>query len=191
MNGVCAAKRVRSRFGKTQITHFPGAHQICHRADRILDWRVRVYTVLIIKVDDTGAEAPQTCIAGLLYVLRLTADSEKGAVFAPHHRELGSDDDLLPPLPDRTTNQFLIAAHPIHVSGVEKRNAQIDRTMDGSDRFRFITRSVEIRHAHTTKPEGGHGEPAFTKLSCMHRTLSSDDRNADKTAQLSNCEGYP
>ena len=51
MDLVGFANRRHARFGQTNAADFAGSNQFSHRAHGLLDGRVAVHAVLIIKID--------------------------------------------------------------------------------------------------------------------------------------------
>src|SRR6266536_5922688 len=74
MNGVRPANGLRTRLGQTEKAHFPSAHQLRHRANRLFNWRVWIDAMLVIEIDHIHAEPAQTCLACLAHVIRFAAD---------------------------------------------------------------------------------------------------------------------
>ena len=50
-------------------------------------------------------------------------------------RELGGDDEAVALALDRLAEQLLVGERPVHLGGVEEGDAEIDRAVDGGDRF--------------------------------------------------------
>jgi hypothetical protein len=59
------------------VAHLPGAHEVGHRADGVLDGHGRVDAMLIVEVDVIDAEARERCVAGLADVLGIAANAER------------------------------------------------------------------------------------------------------------------
>jgi hypothetical protein len=126
------------------MAHLALAHQLRHRAHRLLDRRVGVDTVLIIKIDGLDAEAAQAGLARRAHVFRPAIDAEEGAVRAAHIAELGRKHDTIPLALDGAADQLLIAPHAVHIRGVEKRDAEIESAVNGGDGFRLIPCPVKF-----------------------------------------------
>jgi hypothetical protein len=147
------------------------SHELRHHADRLLNGRLRVNAMLVIKIDRFNAEAAQGPFAGLAHILGATVHAKKRAVLAPHIAEFGGEHDAIAAVPDSVPDEFLVPADPIHVGGVEEGDSELNRTMDRRDRLRLIAAAVEFRHAHAAKPEGGNLKAAKMALVHDHRSL--------------------
>ena len=91
MHGVRAANRFRRRFRQAQVSHLAGLDELRHRADGLLDRRIRVDAVLVIDVDRVDAEPLQRRVAGPVHVVGTAVDAEKRAVLVAHVAELRRD----------------------------------------------------------------------------------------------------
>src|SRR5207244_4880786 len=80
VHAMRATDRVGGRLGEAEIADLPRFHELRHRADRVLDRRVWIDAMLIVKVDSFDAEAFQRSVARLPHVLRPAADSYPCAV---------------------------------------------------------------------------------------------------------------
>ena len=75
MHGMRLADRRGRRLGQAEVLDLASLHQLCHRAYRVFDGRVWIDAVLIVEVDVVQAKPLQRCIAGLLYILGLAAQT--------------------------------------------------------------------------------------------------------------------
>src|SRR5439155_1220825 len=57
----------------------------------------------------------------------------------------------------------------VHVGGVEKVDAEVERTVDGRDRLAVVVRAVELRHPHAAEADGGDGGTEAPELSSRDR----------------------
>jgi len=85
MNCVRAAECGRRCFGQPEVSHFPFAHKLRHRAHRFLDGRSGIDAVLVIKIDRFNAEAFQAGLAASANVFRLAAHAAHVRVGAVSH----------------------------------------------------------------------------------------------------------
>src|SRR4029453_3564116 len=74
MNGMRAADRLRACFGQPEESYLAFAYELCHGANCFFDWRVRIDTMLIIKIDHFKTESAQTSVACLVDIIRLSAN---------------------------------------------------------------------------------------------------------------------
>src|SRR5262249_48597415 len=65
-------------------------------------------------------------------------------------------------------NELFVRIRTVNVRGVEHRDAQLERPMNGRDRFGFIPWAVELRHAHAAKAERGDDESLCSECSLFH-----------------------
>ena len=72
--------------------------------------------------------------------------------------ELGGENDLVPPAPDRLPHQALVGEGPVHVGGVEEGDAEVEGAVDGRDGLLVVAPGVEVAHPHAAQAEGGDGE---------------------------------
>src|SRR5881398_2239538 len=164
-----APERLGPRFREAEPAHLPRAHQVGHRAHRVLDRRVRIHAVLVVEVDRLEAEALQAPVARGAHVLRAPVDGAHPRVVAAHDAELGGDDDLLAPAAEGAPDQLLVGVRAVHVGGVEEGDAEVERAVDGGDRLVVVARAVELRHPHAAEADGGDGGTEAPELSSRDR----------------------
>ena len=121
-------------LGQADVADLPLLHQLGHAADRLLDRRVGIDPVLVEEVDRVDAEPLQRAFAGAARIFRAAVDADR-LVAVPAQRELGGDDEAVAPAPDRLAEQLLVGERAVHFGGVEEGDAEIDRAVDGGDRF--------------------------------------------------------
>src|SRR3954468_23456781 len=96
MDGMGAADRGGTGLGQAKKAHLALLHELRHGADRILNRRVRVDPVLIVKIDAIDLEPAQTCFAALPHVIGLSVNPEKGGLARlAHDSKFGRDDNML------------------------------------------------------------------------------------------------
>ncbi len=130
--------------------------ELGHRADRVLDRRARVDTVLVVEVDALDSQPPERCLARLPHIRGAAVDRPPGRIagFEPD-AELGRQEHLLAAVGDRAADEFLVGVRPVHVGGVEEVAPEIERAVDRPQRLGLIGRAVERRHAHAAEADGG------------------------------------
>src|SRR5205085_5976695 len=79
-----APDRLGRSLRQTEVTHLPFFDEPRHRADRILNRRLRVNTVLVVEVNHLDAQTFQTRLAGRPHILRPAAHAEEAPVLAAH-----------------------------------------------------------------------------------------------------------
>src|SRR6201998_3555719 len=95
------------------------------------------------------------------------------AVAVAHDAELGGDDHSIAPALERLADEALVAVRSIHISGVEKRDAEIEPPLYERNSLRLgrAARGVKIRKSHTAETELGHLEPLPAQSSLSHDGL--------------------
>jgi hypothetical protein len=158
-----APERLGSRLAEADVEDLPLLHQLCHRADRLLDRRLRVDPVLVVEVDVVGAKALERPLDRALHVLG-------GAVRGPDRGhiarlrvvhpvvELGGDHAVVPTSLDRPADEHLVGERPVDLGGIEEIDPELERPLDRRDRLVFVGCAVGDGHAHTAKSEFGDGE---------------------------------
>src|SRR5437867_669370 len=160
-----AAERLGPRLGEAEPAHLARAHEVGHRTHGVLDRGARVHPVLVVEVDRLDAEALQAPVACGAHVLRPPVDGAHPRVVAAHDAELGGDDDLVAPAADPAPDELLVGVGAVHVGGVEEVDAEVERAVDGRDRFAVVVRAVELRHPHAAEADGGDGGTEAPELS--------------------------
>ena len=122
------------------MTHLALAHEVTHRADRVLDRHGRVDPVDVVEVDDFDLQARQALLAA------------RPGVFGPAVRarhagrdteiaELGRDDVIVAVPLYRAGNQFLVLSLAVGIRGIEKIDADLARPLQGFDHGRSVDAS--------------------------------------------------
>ena len=83
--------------------------------------------------------------------IRLSALQRARVIYVMTHDSIGLGED-------GPTHQPLIGEGPIHVRGVQKVDAQVQRPVNGRDRLLVVLAGIELRHSHAPQTEGRHGE---------------------------------
>src|SRR5260221_533927 len=65
-------------------------------------------------------------------------------------------------------DELFIGVWSVDISGIEKRNAKLERAVQRRDRFLFITVAVKIRHAHATEADRRHAWSTASKFALFH-----------------------
>src|SRR5205807_2630981 len=74
-------------------------------------------------------------IARLVHVVGTPVDPDPRAVLPPFVAELRRELDLVAPAGNRLTDEPLVRERAVHVGGVEERDTEIERAVDGRDRL--------------------------------------------------------
>lgn len=65
------------------------------------------------------------------------------------------EEDFIADTANGFADENFVVTVAVDVGGVEKVHAEIERAMDGSDRFGIFTDAIEFGHAHATEAERG------------------------------------
>jgi len=146
----------------------PALHEIGHRPDRILDGHARVDSVLIEEIDVIDAETLQRGIRHRLHVLRPAVGPDNGRPLLriDLEAELRGDDDLVALAFEGAADELLVLERAIDFSGIEEGHAELDRAVDGRDRFAFVGRAIGPAHPHAAEAERGNGKASRPKRAC-------------------------
>ena len=158
MDGVRAADGLGGGFGQSEVAYFAGADELGHRADGLFDRRRGVDAVLVVEVDVIDAEALERGIARLADVVGTAVDAYPRSVVTPLVAELRREDDLVATTANSASEKLLIRERAVHVGGVEKVHAEVERAMDRRNRLRVVVAAVELRHAHAAEADRGYLE---------------------------------
>jgi len=121
------------------VAHLSFAHELVERAERLLERRDPVGSVVLVEVDHVGSQALQRAFDRLADVL--AGPARLGAV-AHVTTELRRQKHAIAPALERFPEERLAAALiAVDVRGVEERHARVQRGIDHG------TRSVEIETA--------------------------------------------
>src|SRR5256885_14187621 len=111
------------------------------------------YTTLFRSIDAESLERP---FARCAHVLRPAVHAARLRIGATDDAEFGCEHDAVAPAGDRLAHEPLVGVRAVHVGGVEEVDAQIERPVDGRDRFAFVRGAVELGHPHASEPELGY-----------------------------------
>src|SRR5882672_10302097 len=146
MHFACAANRLGSCLGETEVTDLPRFHQLSHRADGIFDRGIGIDAMLIIEIDNVGSEALQTGFASGTDVFGRSGYFAPGRIVGrSHDSELGGDGDFVAPSANRSADQLLVAMRSISVRGIPEGDTEFERAVQGVHRLLIVAWSVKIR----------------------------------------------
>jgi hypothetical protein len=121
----------RKRRGP-DVADLSGAHQVCERAERLIDVGVGLGTVDLVEVDPVGAQPPQA-------VLDLSHDPAPGVAelvgVVPHRAvDLGREDDVVAAAARQSLADDLLGFPArVDVRGVDEVDPRVERAMDDRD----------------------------------------------------------
>src|SRR5438105_15439514 len=95
MDTLRAPDGVGSCFGEPDVADLALVDELRHRADRVLDGRVRIDAMLIVEIDVVDAEAAQGPLARASHIVRTAVHTEVCTSGRAHVDELRRDDDFV------------------------------------------------------------------------------------------------
>ena len=132
LDGVRAADRLHARFGQAEVLDLAFADQVLHRAGDVLDRHVGIDAVLIEEIDAVGLEPLQRRVGHLADVRGPAVEAGLLSVLEPEP-ELGRDHHLVANRSERFADELFVRERPVHLGGVEERDAAVDRRADDGD----------------------------------------------------------
>ena len=156
MHGVGPADRVGGCFGEPEVSDLPGVDELLDRPGDVLDRHIRVDAVLVVEVDVVGAQPAQRTLDGAADARRIAAQATgQDTVLLERKPELGGDDNLVAVRLEGLTDDVLVGERPVHLGGVEERDAELDGTSDDGDAVgSFGGRGVVgAGHAHAAEAD--------------------------------------
>src|SRR4028118_1452239 len=126
------AARPRGGLGDARGADLARLDQLPDRSPRLLHRHRGVDPVLVVEVDDVDAEPLQRGVARAAHVVGPAVDAAEGAVLAALVAELGGQHHLVAPAGDRLADEALVGEGPVHVGGVEVRDAEVEGARDGA-----------------------------------------------------------
>ena len=178
MHLVRAADGLRIGFRQAERAHLALLDQALHRADRVLDRRVRVDAVLVVEVDDVDAQALEARLAGLHHVVRACRRRPACRRRSFTWPNLVATIALRAPAAlERLAEQRLVVAPAVHVGRVEEVDALVERVVDHADRLVVVGVAVDARHRHQAQAEGRDLEAALAQLTLLHPILLRTSRS--------------
>jgi hypothetical protein len=151
-------------------------HQLGQSADGVLDGGARVDAVLVVKVDVVDAQALQGAVDRGADVRRPAVDDAGAATGVRDQAELRRHDDPVPAALDGSADQFLVDVGAVDLSGVEMGDAQVQRPVDGADRFGVaaLPGVVVAGHRHRAQTDPGHVQT--TQRDVLHQIAPFSSR---------------
>ena len=164
--------------------HLAFGDQILHGAGDILDRHIGVDAMLIIEINRIDAQSLERPFRHAPDVLRRAVERAARYRVLEFETELRRDDNLITERFECFTNQILVRKRPVHLRGVEKRDAAFDgRPHQRNALVAIGGRSESKTHAHAAKAEGGHFEIAAAKGALLHCSSGfAQPRTAEGTA---------
>ena len=156
MHFVSTSDGLRCGFGQSDIPYFSFFHKFSHSTDSIFNRSIRVNSMLIVKVDDIHTKSLKTCFAGTSDIFRLAVNSQKTSVSTSYISEFCRKHNFIPLSFQCFSDKLFIFTDTIHICRVKKIDSELNCSVNSSDRFFFISLSIEFGHTHTTEPDSGN-----------------------------------
>ena len=164
-----AQHRLGRHLAQPQMAHVARVDHLLDRARHVFDRHVGIEPRRAIDVDMVRAEPFQRIGKEVTDRRRAQIDARPSAVRPAQGAELDAQDGALALAAfQRLAEQHLVMSHAIEVAGIEQRDARFQCRVDGGDALAFVRRTVEIRHAHATEPDGRYGGSAGAESARLH-----------------------
>jgi hypothetical protein len=154
MYAVGTADGGRRRLGDPEVTYLARLDQAFQGPPRVFDGHLSVDAMLVVQVDHVDTQPLKRRVARRAYVLWPTVDPDPGAIRVALVAELGGYNDLIPSSGNRGADEQLVGERTVHVGGVQQRDPEVQRLVDGVDCLALITSPVEVAHAHAAQSHG-------------------------------------
>ena len=153
---TASARRIVSGagLGEPEVAHLPGSDELGHRADGLLDRRVRVDAVLVVEVDRLDAEPRERGVARRVDVLGTAVDPDPAAVGVALVAELRREHHLVAPAGDRLARRASRSSPTPYMSAVSRNVTPRSsaRWIVAIDSSSSISR-VELGHPHAAEAD--------------------------------------
>ena len=152
------------------MTNVPGVGHLRDRADRLLDRHIRVDAGQAVDVHVVAAQTGQRVRERVLHRRRPTIDSEPTTGGVAERPELDAHcDPVSRAALERLSDQELVAAGTVEVTGVEEGDPCVESGVDRRDALDLVRCSVEVGHAHAAKADGRSLEAGSAKRACLRQ----------------------
>ena len=163
------AQLARGDFAQAEVAHLARGDQFGHGADGLLDRHCDIDPVLVIEVDDVGAEPAQTRLARLPDVAGVAPDRGRtGWSRGRDEPELRCHYDLVAKLSEQLREQHLVRAGSVVVRGVPEVDPDLESAPEDGERLGLVPRAVAMAHAHAAEPLRGNGRTGRSQRGPIH-----------------------
>jgi hypothetical protein len=137
--------RVRTYLREAYVAHVTLLHEFGDRAYGLLYGNVWVKPRGLVEIDLVGAKACECISKGSLHRrgARVVADKRSLRITLRAELHLYVHAVSLP-IAQRFTDEKLVTAHAVEISGVQQRDTGIQGRVDSRDTLPFICRTIEI-----------------------------------------------
>src|SRR5215207_4918221 len=171
-HGMRPADRIGTGLGQSDVAYLAFGDQLGQRADRLFDGRVRVDAVLVVEVDVVGAEPLERAFDRGLHIVGAAVDDAGAAARVGDETELRRHDDAVAPALDGLADNFLAMEGAVDLGGVDVRDPEVQRPVNGADRLGVIeppAGGVDAGHSHGSQTDAGDIKPAQRYM--LHQVL--------------------
>ena len=135
--------------------------------------RVRVDAVLVVEVDVVGAEPPERTLDRGADVRRAAVEVPGAAARVRDHAELRREDDVVAAVLDRPADELLVGEGAVDLGGVDERDAEVERAVDGADRLGVVGARAGVRAGHAHAAEADASDVEGSEVDVLHGGVSS------------------
>jgi hypothetical protein len=146
--------------------------QLGQGADGVLDGCVRVDSVLVVQVDVVCVEPLEGALDGGADVRRAAVEHPGAAAEVRDEAELRRQHDLVAAGRDGPADEVLVRVGAVDLGGVDMADAQVERPVDGADRFGVAAVRVEVIAGHGHRAESDAGDVESAERDVLHGDLA-------------------
>ena len=146
----------------------PSATSVGQSADGIFDGGLRVDPVLVVEIDVVGAEPLQRALDRGADVRRAAVDDARAAAGVRDEAELRRQHDLFAAVLDGPADQLLVGVGTVDLGGVDVRDAEVERAVDGADGFGVAARADVVVAGHRHRAESDAGDVESADRNVLH-----------------------
>ncbi len=151
VHGVGPFDRRRGGFGDAEEADLARVDERLHCAPGLFNGDAAVDAVLVVEVNHFDVESRERRVTGGAHVLGRAVDAQVRAVLTALVAELRREHHLVATSLDGRPDESFVGEGPVHVGGVQERDARIERFVDRRDRLRVVPDAVELTHPHAAE----------------------------------------
>src|SRR5258708_15386697 len=154
MDGMGAAYVGYAGLGQAEKAYLALLDQLTYRPGHLLHRHFWIDTVLIQQVNVIRLQSLERAFDGLTEILRPARRFGADLLsFLGPKAKFGGDDHLVAPVLERPAEQLLVGEGTIALGRIEEVASDLDGTVQCSDRFLLIRRTIGLAHGHTTQTD--------------------------------------
>jgi hypothetical protein len=168
LDRVCAPDRLHTGLREAEVLDLARVDQLLDRSGNVLDRDVRVDAVLVEQVDPVRSEPLERRVDAALDRRRAAVEPAP-VLFFEVEAELRRDHDLVAHRLERLAHELLVRERPVHLCGVEERDATLDCRPSEADHLLPVgDREVALAHPHAAEPDRRHFQ-TVSERALLHR----------------------